>query len=102
MYLTTCDSTLQAEILESKLRAEGIPCEKKYKGGSNAMEIIMGNSIGGAIELYVPAETLEDAKNIIVAIPILSDDFDEDDILSDEELERQALAAGCPEDKKTK
>ena len=45
VYLTTCESSLQADILESKLRAEGIPCQKKYKGTSNAMEIIMGSAM---------------------------------------------------------
>ena len=97
VYLTTCEPSLQADILESKLRAEGIPCQKKYKGTSNAMEIIMGSSVGGAIELYVPEETLEDAKNIIVAIPILDDGFDGEGTISDEELERQALEAGQEE-----
>ena len=43
------------------------------------MEIIMGSSYSYPIELFVPEDTLEDAKNIIVAIPILSDeDFDEE------------------------
>ncbi|MCI5898469.1 MAG: DUF2007 domain-containing protein [Firmicutes bacterium] len=97
VYLTTCESSLQADILESKLRAEGIPCQKKYRGTSNAMEIIMGSSVGGAIELYVPEETLEDAKNIIVAIPILDDGFDGEGTISDEELEHQALEAGKEE-----
>ena len=97
VYLTTCESSLQADILESKLRAEGIPCQKKYRGTSNAMEIIMGSSVGGAIELYVPEETLADAKNIIVAIPILDDGFDGEGTISDEELEHQALEAGKEE-----
>ena len=57
----------------------------------------MGSSVGGAIELYVPEETLEDAKNIIVAIPILDDGFDGEGTISDEELERQALEAGKEE-----
>ena len=60
----------------------------------------MGSSIGGAIELYVPEETLEDAKNIIIAIPILSNEAGEDGFISDEELERQALEAGEAEEKK--
>ncbi len=97
VYLTTCESSLQADILESKLRAEGIPCQKKYRGTSNAMEIIMGSSVGGAIELYVLEETLADAKNIIVAIPILDDGFDGEGTISDEELEHQALEAGKEE-----
>ncbi|NLT48974.1 MAG: DUF2007 domain-containing protein [Clostridiales bacterium] len=80
VYLTTVMSSLEADILESKLRGEGIPVIKRYKGASNAMEIIMGSSHSYPIDLYVPEDTLEDAKNIIVPIPILSeDDFDEED-----------------------
>jgi hypothetical protein len=73
-YLTTAENSLEADILESKLRSEGIPVIKKYKGAGNAMEIIMGSSFSYPIELYVPEDTLEDAKNIIVAVPILSDE----------------------------
>ena len=78
VYLTTAMDSLEADILESKLRGEGIPVIKKYKGAGNAMEIIMGSSYSYPIELFVPEDTLEDARNIIVAIPILSEDFEED------------------------
>ncbi len=78
VYLTTATSSLEADILESKLRGEGIPVIKRYVGASNAMEIIMGSNFSYPIELYVPEDTLEDAQNIIVAIPILSEDFDEE------------------------
>lgn len=78
IYLTTAMNSLEADILESKLRAEGIPVIKRYKGAGNAMEIIMGSTYSYAIELYVPEDTLEDARNIIVAIPILSEDFEDE------------------------
>lgn len=94
VFLTTTKNSLEADILESKLRGEGIPVIRKYKGASNAMEIIMGSNSTYPIDLYVPEEALEDARNIIVAIPILSEDFNEDMAISDEELERQALEAG--------
>ena len=69
-YLCTVKDSFQADILESKLRGESIPCERKYIGSSNYMEIVFGNNLVGDIELYVPAECLEDAKNIIVAVPL--------------------------------
>ncbi len=74
VYLTTVDTSLDADILESKLLGEGIPVVKKYRGAANAMEIIMGSSFTYPIDLYVPEESLEDAKNIIVAIPLEDDD----------------------------
>lgn len=70
VYLTTAMNSLEADILESKLRSEGIPVIKKYKGAGNAMEIIMGSNYSSPIELYVPEDMLEDAQNTIVAIPI--------------------------------
>lgn len=75
VYLCTADSSFQADLLESKLKSEGIPCVKKYQAASNFIEIAMGNNNAYPIDLYVPEETLEDAKNIIVPIP-LEDDFD--------------------------
>ncbi|MEA4988156.1 MAG: DUF2007 domain-containing protein [Anaerovorax sp.] len=78
VYLTTAKNSLEADILESKLRSEGIPMEKKYKGASNALEIIMGNNISFPIDLYVPEECLEDAKNIIVPVNITDEDFEKE------------------------
>lgn len=76
VYLCTAESSFQADLLESKLRSEGIPCVKKYQAAGNFIEIAMGNNNAYPIDLYVPEETLEDAKNIIVPVPI-DDDFDE-------------------------
>ncbi len=75
VYLCTADSSFQADLLESKLRSEGIPCVKKYQAASNFIEIAMGNNNAYPIDLYVPEQALEDAKNIIVPVP-LEDDFD--------------------------
>ena len=69
-YLCTVTDSFQADILESKLRSENIPCEKKYIGSSNYLEIVFGTNTVGEIELYVPAECLEDAKNIIVPVDL--------------------------------
>ncbi|MEG0923737.1 MAG: DUF2007 domain-containing protein [Anaerovoracaceae bacterium] len=70
VFLCTVENSFDADILESKLKGEGIPCVKKYKGASNYMEIFMGQSVAFPIDIYVPAETLEDAKNIIVPIDL--------------------------------
>ncbi|MEA4923400.1 MAG: DUF2007 domain-containing protein [Eubacteriaceae bacterium] len=78
VYLTTAQTGLEADIIESKLRGEGIPCLRKYKGAGNFMEIAIGVNTIQPIEIYVPPETLEDAKEIIVPVPI-DDDFDPGD-----------------------
>ena len=74
VFLCTTDNSFNADLLESKLRSENIPCIKKYKGASNFIEIFMGSNSAYNIDIYVPKECLEDARNIIVAVPILSDD----------------------------
>ncbi len=70
VFLCTTKDSMEADILESKLRSEGIPCLKKYRGASNFLEIAMGQNTAFPIDLYVPEETLEDAKNIIIPIPL--------------------------------
>ena len=75
VYLTTVHDSISAMIIESKLKSEGIPVEKRYKGAGNFMEIALGVNSTCPIELYVPEETLTDALNIIVPVPI-DEDFD--------------------------
>lgn len=70
VYLCTANGSFEADIFESKLRGEGIPCIRKFRGASNAMEIFMGQSVVFPIDIFVPEETLEDAKNIILAFPL--------------------------------
>lgn len=70
VYLCTAKSSFEADLLESKLRSENIPCQKRYQGASNFLEIAMGANSTYPIDIYVPEETIEDAKNIIVPIPL--------------------------------
>ncbi len=91
VYLCTAKDSFEADILESKLRSEGIPSIKKFKGASNFLEIFMGSNSAYPIDIYVPEETLEDAKNIIVAVPLEDDEIPEEPVdaepLSEEEQE---------------
>jgi hypothetical protein len=70
VYLCTVSDNLKADIFESKLRGEGIPCERRAKGAGNFLEIFMGVNTVCPIDIYVPAESLEDAQNIIIPFPI--------------------------------
>lgn len=70
VYLCTAKDSFEADLLESKLRSEDIPCEKRYQGASNFLEIAMGANSAFPIDLYVPEATLEDARNVIVAVPL--------------------------------
>ena len=44
VYLCTCSSSFEVDMLVSKLAAEKIPCVKKYLGASNFMEIALGSN----------------------------------------------------------
>ncbi len=77
VYLCTAKDSFEADLLESKLRSEGIPSIKKFQGASNFLEIFMGANSAYPIDLYVPADTLEDAQNVIVAVP-LTDEIPEE------------------------
>jgi len=57
---------LTMEIIEAKLRSEGIPSERRYKGFSNCMEILLGQDFLDYVDLYVPADCLEDARNLVI------------------------------------
>lgn len=70
VYLCTAPNSFEADILESKLKGEGIPCVKKYKGASNYLEIFMGQNMTQPIDIYVPEATLEDAKNVIIPVDL--------------------------------
>lgn len=74
VFLCTTRDSMEADILESKLRGEGIPCLKKYRGASNFIEIAMGQNVAFPIDLYVRAESLEDARNIIIPVPLADDE----------------------------
>ncbi len=87
VYAATAHDSFEADIFESKLLAEGIPCVKKYQDASNFIEIAMGSNSAYPIDIYVPADKLEDAKNILQPAEI-----------SDEELTAEAMAAE-PEEK---
>ena len=105
VYLCMAKDSFEADILESKLKSEGIPSIKKFRGASNFLEIFMGSNSAFPIDIYVPEETLEDARNIIVAVPILGDEIPDEpvdfDSLSDEELD-ELIGIGKPEKNKSK
>ena len=89
VYLCTVKNSFEADLLESKLRSEGIPSIKKFKGDGNFLEIFMGSNSAYPIDLYVPGEALEDAKNIIVAFPLLSDEIPDEQIDFDNMTEEE-------------
>jgi hypothetical protein len=62
--LMTANDEIQANIVESLLKAYGIPLSRKYKGNDTFGKIILGVTVNG-IDLYVPKSALVEAKGII-------------------------------------
>lgn len=87
VYLTTVQTTFEADIMESKLAGEGIPCIRRYEGGGNYLEIVFGQQNVFPIEIYVPKNALEAARDAIVSVPI-DDDFEEADTADKDESEK--------------
>ena len=73
VYLTTAGSSFEADLLESKLRAENIPVIRRYEGASNYLEIALGFNSVYPIGMYVPGEILEQAREVIRPVPIQDD-----------------------------
>lgn len=76
VYLTTVQTSFEADIVESKLRGAGIPSIRRYEGGGNYLEIVFGQQSVYPIEIYVPENALKEAQAVIVPVPI-EDDFEE-------------------------
>jgi len=64
VYLTTASDSLEADYLEAVLKEHHIPVMRKYRESGAYLNIIMGNTVMG-IDLYVPASSLEAAKELI-------------------------------------
>lgn len=57
-------STMEADIIISKLKSFGIPTFKKTKGTGQLMEIYTGVNPYGT-DIYVPSEMIEIAKELL-------------------------------------
>ena len=69
----TFDSPADADTVISLLSAYGVPCFKYYDREGGAGKVINGFS-GFGVSLYVPASRLEEARDILNATPVESDE----------------------------
>lgn len=64
-FLTHCSCVdLQDEMLVNMLEAYGIPCLRRYPQNGSLGRVVLGMS-GTGVDIFVPAEMLEDAKALI-------------------------------------
>ena len=71
--LTTVQKTYEADNIAALLSMEDIPILKKHRGTGGYLDIYMGTSMYG-IDIYVPSECLDKAKEILDAPPIFDTD----------------------------
>lgn len=67
------DSPADADTVISLLSAYGVPCFKYYDREGGVGKVINGFS-GFGVSLYVPASRLEEARDILNATPVESDE----------------------------
>ena len=84
-FLVSAADNFEADILEGKLEAYGVPVMKQHKDAGGYLHIYMGASPFG-IDLYVPSKLLEKAKEILESVPEVIEDNSE---FVQEELEEQ-------------
>jgi hypothetical protein len=63
-FLLSVTSSMEADMIESLLRANDIPVLRKYRESGGYMMIMMGSTIYG-VDLYVPGDMLDKAREII-------------------------------------
>lgn len=61
--LTSLSGEIEAELLIGLLETYDIPTQKVYPGATQYVKVYMGTALG--VEVHVPKEKLEDAKNIL-------------------------------------
>lgn len=101
-HLVTASNTIEADILESKLKSYGIEVLRKYRENGAYLTLVLGLSSLG-VDLFVPEEKAKEAKEILESAEGIKDE----DILADPSFKDKGLKAENEEflkklDKRTK
>ncbi len=63
-FLLSVSSSMEADMIESLLKANDIPVLRKYREAGGYMMIMMGGTVYG-VDLYVPGDMLDKAREIV-------------------------------------
>lgn len=91
-FITTASDVIEAEVIESRLKASGIPVLKKHRGPGGYIAVVLGNSTYG-IDMFVPEDRADEAKSILESADGISDE----DILSDPSFNDESVRAANEE-----
>lgn len=92
-FLISLKNGREADVVESLLTAHQIPVIKKYRYAGAYLEIYMGATVYG-VDIYVPAQLLQEAKAILDSEIILIEENDDDDA-DDADVSVKASRAKC-------
>ncbi len=90
-YLISVVDNTEADRISAALNDARIPVLRKYEEAGSAITVIMGDSVFG-IDLYVPTELLDKAKDIVAVvngdmIPDVDVDQPDEEISREDELQ---------------
>ncbi len=74
-FLITAANDNEAGVIESLMNGYGILVRRKYRGAGGYLRLYMGMTVMG-IDLFVPANQLEKARELLNALP--QPDFESD------------------------
>jgi len=79
VFLANVDAGFEATMKIALLESNGITVHKRHKGGGEYLFVSMGFSVSG-VDLYVPRELLEDARELLLQPHELPDEFYIEDV----------------------
>ncbi len=86
--LTTAGDSIEADMIEARLRESNIPVLREYREPGAFLNIALGTTTLG-IDLYVPKDRLEEAKELIDA----GQEVSEEEILNHPSFTEEAAKA---------
>lgn len=84
--LLTVSEDVEANILESMLKASEIPVTKAYRSDGGFFSIVLGRSVLG-VDIFVPEQMLDKAKEVLDS----AKEIEDEDILSDPSFQDKSV-----------
>lgn len=89
VFLVSAADNFEADIMEAKLEAYGVPVLKKHRETGGYLQVYMGASPFG-LDLYVPSKLLDKAREILEPVPETeTEEYEPESPQEQEELEEE-------------
>lgn len=87
VFLVSAADNFEADIIEAKLEAYGVPVLKKHRETGGYLQVYMGASPFG-LDLYVPSKLLDKAREILEPLPE-TEEYEPESPQEQEEMEEE-------------